>query len=137
MTTLTVVTELAVPLICKAIPGVSGIYLFGSIGTPYETPASDVDLAILPTKTISTLKCWKLAQKVAETVQRDVDLIDLLQASTVFRFQIISTGKRIYCRDKNSCDRFEMTVYSTYLRFNEERREILEDIKKRGRIYNG
>lgn len=128
-------TKQIVSIICQAVPDILGIYLYGSFGTPYATAQSDIDLAILAKKKYSPLECWQLAQKASNAMQRDIDLIDLLQASTVFRFQIVSTAKRIYCKDKLACDCFEMTVYSAYLRFNEERREILQAIKQRGRIY--
>jgi hypothetical protein len=32
-------------------------------------------------------------------------------------------------------DRFEMYVYADYCRLNEERRAILDDVKRRGRIH--
>ena len=52
-------------------------------------------------------------------------------------YQIIGKGKRIFCNDPIYCDFFETTIYSAYVRFNDERRELLDDIKKRGQIYNG
>lgn len=65
----------------------------------------------------------------------DVDLVNLQQANIDFRFIIVSTAKRIFCADRTFCDNFEMITYSMYQYFEEERKPIIEDIKKRGRIY--
>lgn len=129
--------EQAIKIAQKKLPDVLAIYLFGSVGTAHENAESDIDLAILPTTKLAAVPRYKLAQEIAVAIKKDVDLIDLLQASTVLRFQIISTGTRIFCSNKTVCDQFEMVTYSMYLRFNEERRGILEDVKRRGRIYNG
>lgn len=130
-------TEQAIEIILKTLPDVVGIYCFGSLGSKYETQASDMDLAVLHTNKLSSHVQWDLSQAIAYVVKKDVDLIDLLAASTVLRFQVISTGQRVYCRDIKVCELFEMYVYSSYVRFNDERREILESIKKTGRIYRG
>ena len=76
-----------------------------------------------------------LAQVSAAEYSRDVDLIDLQQASTVMRIQVISTGERLYCSDEHACELFEDFVYSSYAHFNEERAGILRDIAQRGSVY--
>lgn len=121
----------------QLLPGVIAIYVFGSTGSKFERPESDIDLAVLCATKMATTERFFLQEKIAQLLHRDVDLVDLLQASTVFRFQIVSTGKLIFCQNKYVCDVFEMFVYSSYLRFNDERREILDAVKKQGRIFNG
>ncbi len=76
-----------------------------------------------------------MAQTLAAKYSRDVDLIDLNQASTVMRMQVISKGQRIYCSNEQSCEMFEDFVFSDYARLNEERAGILEDIGQRGAVY--
>jgi len=78
---------------------------------------------------------WGVAQDIAKVIGKNVDLVDLLQASTVMRMQVISTGKRLYCSNLIVCEQFEDYVYVAYARLNEERRGILEDIKQRGTVY--
>lgn len=124
-----------IAIILKELPDVKAIYIFGSSLTARVKPDSDVDIAILPTKKLLPEVIFQLSQKIAQTVNRDIDLIDLLQASEVMRAQIVSSGKRCYCVDKNACEYFEMLVYSMYVRLNEERQPVLEEIKKRGQIY--
>ncbi len=119
----------------KNLPGLISIYRFGSWGTPYARADSDIDLAVLPQSAMDSAFLWDVAQDIAKVTGKDVDLVDLLQASTVMRMQVISTGKRLYCSDPVVCERFEDYVYVAYARLNEERRGILEDIKQRGTVY--
>ena len=122
-------------LLCKHLPKVVAIYSFGSSGTPYERKDSDVDLAVLPQGSVDSAYLWEVAQEIAKELGKDVDLVDLLQASTVMRSQVLAASKRLYCSDRLACERFENYVYASYARLNEERRGILKDIKQRGTVY--
>jgi len=66
---------------------------------------------------------------------RDVDLVDLRSASTVMRFQVVSTGRRLLCLDQEAVALFEMYALADYCRLNEERRAILDDVRRLGRVY--
>jgi predicted nucleotidyltransferase len=129
--------QIAKEEIHKIYPKVKGIYVFGSFASRTETKDSDLDIAILLDKPAESTVLWNLAQNIAYRIHREVDLIDLFTASTVLRFQIITTAKRIEESDFKACDLFEDLSFSMYIRFNEERKGILEDIKKTGRILNG
>ena len=124
-----------VKLIKKRLPGLISIYSFGSWGTSHARRDSDIDLAVLLQNSADGVHLWDVAQEIARIAGKDVDLVDLLQASTVMQMQVISTGKRLHCNDQIACERFEDYVYVTYARLNEERRGILEDIKQRGTVY--
>ena len=124
-----------VQMICTAMPEVLAIYLFGSHSLGLQHADSDIDLAILPQQKLSEIDVWALAQSLAAKYSRDVDLIDLKQASTVMRMQVISKGERLYCSDEQSCEVFEDFVFSNYAHFNEERAGILKDICQRGTVY--
>lgn len=117
------------------LPGIVAIYRFGSWDTPQARSDSDIDLAILSGQALSNLDRWELSQKLAQIAFRDVDLVDMRWASTVMRLQIVAHGERIYCADEAAANRFETAVYSGYARLNEERREILADIRGRGNVY--
>jgi predicted nucleotidyltransferase len=119
----------------EAIPGCLAIYRFGSWGSASARPESDIDLAVLPCRPLAPLSRWELSQKLAVVAGREVDLVDLLQASTVLRMQVVGHGERIHCADRSRVERFEDLVYSSYARLNEERRDILDDIRKRGSIH--
>lgn len=117
------------------IPDVLAIYLFGSAAAGELRRDSDIDLAVLLPAALPVERLWSLAQLLAVSAGRDVDLIDLQSTSTVMQAQIVSTGKRLYCANELLCAEFEDRVYSDYARLNEERRYILGDIRERGRIY--
>lgn len=121
--------------ILARLPDVVAVYHFGTWGTRYQRPDSDIDLAVLPAAPLPAMLRWELAQDLASGLGRDVDLVDLLTASTVMRAQVIAHGQRLYCGDEAACGAFETYVFSSYARLNEERHAILQDIQNRGRIH--
>jgi len=121
--------------ILQTAPEIWSIYRFGSADTPFERSDSDIDLAILSSKPLSSMARWELAQDLARHLRRDVDLVDLRSASTVLRQQVFQHGRRIYCADRFLADEFESRTLSDYVRLNEARRGILKDIYERGKIY--
>jgi predicted nucleotidyltransferase len=123
--------------ILQAMPEVWAIYRFGSAGTPFERSDSDIDLAILASERVDNLARWALAQDLAQRLRRDVDLVDLQSASTVLRHQVLHHGQRIYCADRFAAEEFASRALSDYVRLNEARRDILQDIQARGRIHAG
>lgn len=131
----TITADCLTSSILTALPDCQAIYLFGSWGTDAQRPESDIDLAVLPSQPIDPVHRWELAQTLASAVGRDVDLVDLLSASTVLRMQVVAHGERLYCADIDTVEKFENSVFSTYAKLNEERREILADVRQRGNIY--
>lgn len=111
------------------------IYLFGSSVKNTMREDSDIDIAFLSEKSVDPFDLFHLSQKLADLVGREVDLIDVKKATTVFQTQIISTGIVIYSRDEKKRAIFEMITYKSYARLNEEREEILDKIKESGSIY--
>ena len=122
-------------MICDVVSDCLAIYRFGTWGTVDQRPDSDIDLAVLASSPLDSVFCWNLAQQLASIAGRDVDLVDLLKASTVLRMQIVASGERFFCVSDNEAENFEDTAFSSYIRFNEERHLILEDVKKRGNVY--
>ncbi len=121
--------------ICSVVSDCLAIYCFGTWGTKDQRPDSDIDLAVLALSPLDSVACWDLAQQLASMAGRNVDLVDLLKASTVLRMQIVASGERFYCASTNEAEKFEDTVFFSYVRFNEERHLILKDVKKRGNVY--
>ena len=74
------------------------LYLFGSYASNQAHKESDIDIAILPFKKLSTVKRWEMQQVLAEKLQREVDLIDFLSASTVMQKEIVSKGICLFLR---------------------------------------
>ena len=119
----------------KAVPHLTALYRFGSAERGTPRPDSDIDLALLLQEPLSELCRFELAQELAIQLHRDVDLVDLRSSSTVMRMQVLSTGTCLVSEDDAARREFEMYVYSDYARLNEERREILKSVRKRGLIY--
>jgi len=61
--------------------------------------------------------------------KKDVDLVDLKSANTIFKFQIVAKGIRVYGSDYE-VEEFEMLTFSFYIRFKEERKIIEDSIIK-------
>lgn len=122
--------EKAITVIKELYPEVWAIYLFGSFDTEYERPDSDMDLALLLDGPVAPLLLWELSQKIAIKINKDVQVVDLRQASTVFQNEIIRNERRVYCSKPKECDSLESVYLAMYLRLNEERKEILDDLEE-------
>lgn len=111
------------------------IILFGSAAAGKLRKDSDIDLAFLSEKNFSEYEVFIIAQELAEKLGRNVDLIDMSKASTVFKSVILGTGKIIYSSDENRKHEFQINTFKDYALLNEERKEIMDRIKERGSIY--
>lgn len=111
------------------------IYLFGSQATQQIQNESDFDIAYLSKQKLEHYDRFMLAQELAAQLNRDVDLIDLEQASTVFQTQVINRGKILFCSDEKEKSLFEMRTLKNYAMLNEERQEVLKNIIERDQVY--
>jgi len=118
----------------EEVPEVLVVYLFGSAVAGGRHEESDLDVALLADAPLDRMRRWELQQELAVELGQSVDLIDLLRVPTVLRMQVVSTGQVLWSGDENERAKFEMDVYSSYARLNEERREILEQIRREGRV---
>ena len=119
--------QLIVDTLKCEILGLQALYLFGSQNDGTASSKSDVDIAYLSTVSLSSLERWEIAEKLASLLSLDVDLITLSQTNTIFRYQILSTAERIY-GEGYEVESFETLAYSFYLRFQEERKPIVDAI---------
>ncbi len=112
------------------------VYIFGSAAHAKLRDESDIDIAFLSNEKLSSYSLFLLAQEAASLVHRDIDLIDLSLSETVFRAQIISTGKLIVNRDEARVNEFQIRTLKEYALLNEERVCILEQVQSRGSLYD-
>jgi len=119
----------------ELLPNVVAVYAFGSMVSGETHAESDLDLAVLADAPVDPQQLWKVTQDIAAIMNMETDLINLRQASTVMRMQVIQGGQRLYCCDQAACDAFEDFVFSDFARLNEERSGILEDVERRGTVY--
>ena len=133
-------TNIAAPILA-AYPDTQAVYLYGTWGTEYQRPGSDVDIAVLlPHATARTVDFWdwcRLSVEVASAAKVErADLINLHAVSVILRKEIIVAERRIYCADENAFDEFEMLTLSFYQQLNRERREIVASGLSTGRFYD-
>ncbi|MCD6212329.1 MAG: nucleotidyltransferase domain-containing protein [Sulfurovum sp.] len=126
--------QLIVDTLKCEIPELQALYLFGSQKDGTANSKSDVDIAYLNTVSLSSLERWEIAEKLASLLSLDVDLITLSQTNTIFRYQILSTAERIY-GEGYEVESFETLAYSFYLRFQEERKPIVDAIMENRSVF--
>ncbi|HDZ56533.1 MAG TPA: nucleotidyltransferase domain-containing protein [Pseudomonas xinjiangensis] len=119
-----------------AFPDLSAVYLFGSRATGDAGPGSDLDLAILAGTAPGPVDLWDLSSRLAGIVGCPVDLLDLLTASTVMQYRVITTGQRLWSRGSEA-PLYESFILSEKTDLDEARAGILQDICDTGRIYAG
>ena len=77
------------------------IYIFGSFAKGEGRDDSDIDIAIHTFEQIDSYELFIMANELSFLVKKDVQIINLNEASTVFKAQIVGTGEIIYCCDEN------------------------------------
>lgn len=96
---------------------VLAVYLYGSYGTPDQTPLSDVDLGILlrPGVTDRFRSFLDLQAAVSDiTHEEDVNVTILNDLPALMQFNIISTGRLIHERDPEAVSDFLERVCKLY-----------------------
>jgi predicted nucleotidyltransferase len=116
-------------------PGLLAIYGFGSRFSGQASPQSDLDLAILVEGKATAEALWAEANRLADMLGMDVDLVDLRSASTVMQYQIVTTGQRLWQRDAQA-DIYESYILSAKTDLDALRSGQIEDIQHSGRIYD-
>jgi predicted nucleotidyltransferase len=131
-------TDQIIATILRHFPQTEAIYLFGSHASATHTVESDLDLAVLLpmeiARTANLSYFSPLHDQLVELTQVAVDCINLRLVSTVFQYEIIGSGIRIYCRQFESCTAYEALVLSLYQKLNEERADIIRAIYATGRV---
>jgi hypothetical protein len=74
---------------------------------------------------LDSVERWQLQSELAIALENNVDLVDLLSASTVMQNQVIHHGICIYDA-ANYAALFEIQVMSMYQHLNDERANILK-----------
>ena len=128
----------AIEFMKARLPDLLAIYHFGSTShkqAAHENEESDVDLAVLCSHPLPQEMRTSLSVDLATALGRDVDLLDLRGCDSVITAQVLEAGPPIFVSDAYEVGLFETTAMSKYCTLNEERRGILEDIQKRGRVH--
>ncbi len=118
-----------------ALPEAQAIYLFGSRAEGAARGDSDLDLAVLmaPGKA-DPVGLWETGEALAARLGVDVDLVDLMGASTVLQHRIVTTGRRLFAADPLAADWYEAFIESEMADLNEARAPLLAEIAREGRV---
>jgi len=101
------------------------------------TRDSDVDVALLACDPIADERLRALRSDLEIAVRCDVHLIDLRRASTVLRSQVVADADVLFTTGDADTEQFLDFVLSDYARLNEERRDIVRDVRERGSVHGG
>lgn len=112
-----------------------GVYLFGSRQRGDSREGSDWDFAFLSREEHTEEINWNIKSAIETKFDVNIDLIDLYKSNTILQIEVIKSGEPVYVGDIHKIREFEFLTLSYYQKLNEERAEILEDIKKRGSVY--
>src|SRR4051812_38455431 len=86
----------------ETVEGLIAAWIFGSYGTPYQTPSSDLDLALLFDRghVPDLARQGQLYLDIREILhEEDVSITFLNRAPVIFQFRVLKTGRQIVRRD--------------------------------------
>lgn len=126
--------QAVIDLLRAQLPGLLGIYAFGSRVRGTADERSDLDLAVLVEGYAQPLALWALAGELEDVVGCPVDLLDLRSASTVMQQQVIVHGERWWAIDERA-GLFECAMLSEKLALDAARASLLRTIEREGRVY--
>ena len=93
---------------------VVSVYLFGSYVKEKQHKKSDLDIAVLVSNNIDNNYSVELFDLIKEV---EIEIKILNDTQLFFQFQVIKTGKKIYCSDEKYRIRYEARVMSEYQDF--------------------
>lgn len=107
--------EPALVALLERTPGVSLVYLFGSVARDAPRRDSDLDLAVLFSGTPGPERIGEMAAALERVAGRVVDLVVLNSASPLLAHEVVSTGRLLVCRDDGERAAFEARATIRYL----------------------
>ena len=113
------------------------VYIYGSRAAGRARPDSDYDFAVAAPAPLPNEELAELREELADALPGapGVDCVDLLRVPLTLAAQVLESGIVLIEGDGRRRAALETRLMSMYAMLNEERREILEDIARRGSIY--
>ena len=118
-----------------ALPDVVAIYVFGSAATGDFSEGSDLDLAVLGPRPYDGQRLYDVARSLEASLDVDVDLVDLITAPTLLKFEVIARGRNVYCADRDAALDFEGRSLTEYGDYQFRVAPMLEAVRETGRAY--
>lgn len=125
-----------IAMLRERIPGLAGIWLFGSAANGMERPDSDLDLGVVATEGhIPRPLLLETRLALEALLNRDVDLVDLAKAPASLAREACWLGRRLAAFDTLYADSFEIRAAREYEDLKLRRAGIEADIRERGKVF--
>ena len=113
------------------LDGLAVAWIYGSYGTPQQTPLSDLDLALLFQKgrVPDFKRQLEIYGKIPEILHQDDDVsITILNRSPVlFQMRVLQTGRQIVCRDPVALADFVEFVISRHADYIVDHQQFVKE----------
>jgi predicted nucleotidyltransferase len=113
-------------------------YLFGSYAADRQTPASDIDLAVLldrdlPPHRHFEKKLQLLSIITSELMTDEIDLVVLNQAPPALAYRVVREGKLLFEKEDGKAQRvsFQTRVWDRYFDFQSVEKILHEGLRRR------
>lgn len=110
--------------------GLIAAWIFGSYGTPHQTPLSDLDLALLfrRDRVPDLSRQVDLYADIPEILhEEDVSITLLNRAPILFQFRVLETGRLLLCRDPVALADFTEEVLSRHADFIVDHEQFVKE----------
>lgn len=107
---------------------IMALYLIGSYGTPYQTPLSDIDFAVLSRKTLDYDQQYQLIEGFSSLLEiNDVDVVFLNRAPLSLRYKVLEEGRLLYSRNRIFLSDFVEWTVKQYCDFAIDLKQFYQD----------
>jgi len=121
--------------VLDVLPGIEALYLFGSRAKGIARADSDLDLAVFAATPLDAMQRFNAQRALSAKLDCDVDLVDLHDASSVLRSEVVNHGHLLYRRDAERTLDFEARVLGEYAELLDATRELRGEIHRRGSVH--
>jgi predicted nucleotidyltransferase len=114
----------------ESFEGLIAAWIFGSYGTPYQTPLSDLDLALLfrRDRVPDLDRQGQLYADIPEILhEEDVSITILNRAPVLFQFRVLETGRLLLCRDPIALADFTEEILSRHADFIVDHEQFVKE----------
>lgn len=118
--------DLASRVIEASLPNLWALYVYGSFARGEEWPQSDLDLAVLLNHGARIPDKLGLSAELARATSREVDIVDLREASLDLVHEVLRDGRQLLVRRKADVLEWEAERMTDYADFNPRRSDIID-----------
>ncbi len=121
----------------QILPQSKAAWMFGSFARGESRADSDIDVAVMldPSARMDPWQLRQQAQMLASQWGREVDLVNIRDVSPVLQCEIIQSNQRLFAKDVEEVDNFELFAMSQYRDYNERFAPEFARIAATGKVY--